>query len=242
MFLRQLRNLLLLLAPALLAVTLAAPTAAHSNIERSDPPEDAVLPTAPDAVHIWFTQELFRREGENQIEVQGPDGARVDAQDVQIDDDDRKHLFVSLAGDLLPGLYTVSWRALSSEDGHPQQGEFTFTVGETTAAITQTSTQTGTQMVETEASTSTATVTSMVGLTATAAATGATSAPVTETVTEASPTATPAEAAQEPTPTVAQEEDTEEAGGGLPCLGSTGLGFAVLALAFAGQKRALWRR
>jgi methionine-rich copper-binding protein CopC len=101
---------------------------AHGEIERSDPAADAVLPAAPAEVHIWFSQELFRREGANMIKVSGPDGARVDGGDTQIDDDDRKHAFVSLQPNLPPGFYTVSWRNLSVEDGHEGSGEFSFTV------------------------------------------------------------------------------------------------------------------
>jgi methionine-rich copper-binding protein CopC len=106
-----------------------APTLrAHGEIERSDPTAGAIIPAAPAEVHIWFTQELFRREGANVIEVRGPDGTRVDQGETQIEDDDRKHAFVSLQPDLPPGLYSVSWRNLSSEDGHEGSGEFSFTV------------------------------------------------------------------------------------------------------------------
>lgn len=104
------------------------PARAHGDIERSDPMADAVIPVAPAEVHIWFSQELFRREGANVIEVSGPDGTRVDGGDTQIDDDDRTHVFVSLQPDLSPGLYTVSWRNLSVEDGHEGSGAFSFTV------------------------------------------------------------------------------------------------------------------
>jgi methionine-rich copper-binding protein CopC len=101
---------------------------AHGEIERSDPAADTVIPAAPAEVHIWFSQELFRREGGNVIEVSGPEGNRVDGGDTRIDDDDRKHAFVSLQPELPPGLYTVSWRNLSVEDGHGGSGEFSFTV------------------------------------------------------------------------------------------------------------------
>jgi hypothetical protein len=62
------------------------------------------------------------------IEVYGPQEDRVDQGETQVDDDDRKHLFVSLEPNLPPGLYTVSWRNLSVEDGHEGSGEFSFTV------------------------------------------------------------------------------------------------------------------
>lgn len=36
---------------------------AHAGYDRSDPPADAVIPEPPAEVHVWFTQEVFRREG-----------------------------------------------------------------------------------------------------------------------------------------------------------------------------------
>jgi methionine-rich copper-binding protein CopC len=110
------------------AFVLGGVARAHGDIERSEPAAEAVIPVAPAEVHIWFNQELFRREGVNVIEVSGPDGTRVDGGDTQIDDDDRKHAFVSLRPELPPGLYMVSWRNLSAEDGHEGSGEFSFTV------------------------------------------------------------------------------------------------------------------
>jgi methionine-rich copper-binding protein CopC len=87
-----------------------------------------VIPEAPAEVHVWFTQELFRRAGANTLEVVGPDGARVDKQDARIDDDDRTHMIVSLQGDLPAGAYTVRWTSLSADDGDADSGEFGFTV------------------------------------------------------------------------------------------------------------------
>jgi copper transport protein len=116
----------LVLFAALLAWTQAA--RAHAAYERSEPAADAVLPAAPAEVHIWFTEELFRRAGANVIEVSGPDGSRVDQGETRIDDDDRTHALVSLQPELSDGLYTVRWRSLSVDDGHEGSGEFSFTV------------------------------------------------------------------------------------------------------------------
>jgi methionine-rich copper-binding protein CopC len=101
---------------------------AHAEYERSEPPAGAVIPEAPDEVHVWFTQELFRRAGANTLEVVGPDGARVDKEDARIDDDDRTHMIVSLQGDLPAGAYTVRWQSLSADDGDADSGEFGFAV------------------------------------------------------------------------------------------------------------------
>lgn len=101
---------------------------AHADYDHADPAADAVLTTAPTQVRIWFTQELFRRQGMNSIEVYAADGARQDLGDTAIDDDDRTLMMVSLAPALPDGVYTVRWHSLSAEDGHEGAGEFTFTV------------------------------------------------------------------------------------------------------------------
>lgn len=104
------------------------PVRAHAEYERSDPAADAILPAAPAEVHIWFSQELFRRAGANVIEVIGPAGSRVDHGETRIDDDDRTHMMVLLQPGLPAGEYTVRWRNLSVDDGHEGGGEFSFTV------------------------------------------------------------------------------------------------------------------
>ncbi len=111
---------------------------AHADLDRSDPAADAVLTTAPTQVQLWFTQELFRRQGQNFIEVYAADGSRQDQGEAVINDDDRTLLTVALPPDLPPGVYTVRWQALSAEDGHDSSGEFTFTVGTVGAGATTT--------------------------------------------------------------------------------------------------------
>lgn len=119
----------LLCTVALLAICLPLSIAlAHAEPEESEPAADAVVTTVPTQVTIWFTQDLFRREGMNRIEVYAADGTRVDQDDPVIDDDNRRLLTVSLQSDLADGEYTVRWFALSSEDGHEGEGEFAFTV------------------------------------------------------------------------------------------------------------------
>lgn len=107
---------------------LATAVLAHADYDRSVPAADEVVLQSPQQVQIWFTQELFRREGQNSLEVYGPDEQRVDLDDAAIDDDDRKLMTVSLQSDLANGLYTVRWGTLSADDGDDAEGEFQFTI------------------------------------------------------------------------------------------------------------------
>jgi methionine-rich copper-binding protein CopC len=101
---------------------------AHAAYLRSIPSVDAVIAASPARVEIWFKQELYRRKGENVILVAGPDGQEVSRGETIIDDDDRTHAWVELRPELPPGTYSVNWKNLSLEDGHPAEGTFAFTV------------------------------------------------------------------------------------------------------------------
>ncbi len=121
---------------ALLAITLAAAlfllvavgAEAHARFLRSKPGPGAVVSKGPNRVDMWFTQDLFRRQGENWILVFGPGGAEVQSGEILIDDDDRHHMWVELKSPLEPGEYRVEWRNLSAEDGDDAEGEFSFTL------------------------------------------------------------------------------------------------------------------
>lgn len=110
---------------------------AHADYARSAPGAGAVIATAPAEVVIWFTQDMFRRQGENWITVFGPNGEEVQSGEAAIDDDDRRQLSVALLPDLPAGEYTVTWRTLSAEDGDDHDGSFNFTL-DPQASVTST--------------------------------------------------------------------------------------------------------
>lgn len=182
---------------------------AHAEYDHSEPAADAVVEAAPTQVRIWFTQELFRRKGVNSIEVESPDGVRVDQNDLSIDDDDRTLAMVSLSPTLSAGAYTVHWSSTSAEDGHEGKGEFTFTI-----ASSETVTETAT--TSTPDKTLAATATS-----------------------EPQPTATdtPAAAATAVPPTVAAVATPAGGGSALPCLGGAMPLVVVLGAVLAGRRR-----
>lgn len=124
--------------------SLSTSVLAHADYDDAVPAAGEVVAQAPQQVQVWFTQELFRREGQNALEVYGPDDQRVDQDDAAIDDDNRKLMTVSLQSDLPNGVYTVRWRTLSADDGDDAEGDFQFTIqaDEPEAEATPTSTST----------------------------------------------------------------------------------------------------
>ncbi len=133
---------------------------AHADYDDAVPAAGEVVSQAPQQVQVWFTQELFRREGQNSLEVYGPDDQKVDQDDAAIDDDNRKLMTVSLQSDLPNGVYTVRWRTLSADDGDDAEGEFQFTIQadepEATPAATSTAAPTATAVPDQSSPTNTA--------------------------------------------------------------------------------------
>ena len=107
--------------------TAALPASAHAQLISSNPSADGVVPDAPGAVTLQFTE---------QIAVQ-PDGIRVLTGDgKRVDLGTASAAGTMATSPLSPGLpdggYVVSWRAVSA-DGHPIRGSFTFSIGQRTA-------------------------------------------------------------------------------------------------------------
>jgi methionine-rich copper-binding protein CopC len=125
-----------LLAAILGGLLWVGPAQAHADYGRSEPGAGAIVSTPPARVDVWFTQALFRRQGENRLRVLGPDGQAVQMGEPQIDDDDRTHMWVQLQPGLAPGVYTVEWRTLSADDGDTDEGQFAFTVDPQAVATT----------------------------------------------------------------------------------------------------------
>ena len=118
----------LIVAAAVLAgaITHVSPTVwAHAFLDHANPAVGSTVRTAPEAVTMWFTQEL--EPAFTTATVTDASGNTVDRGPAQIDPKEPTVLRVALRK-LSPGTYTVSWHALSV-DTHTTTGHFTFTVG-----------------------------------------------------------------------------------------------------------------
>ncbi|MDE0142476.1 MAG: copper resistance protein CopC [Caldilineaceae bacterium] len=219
------RGIAKLLWVALILVTIHYPLSifvhAHADYDSSMPSAGEVVSQAPQQVQVWFTQELFRREGQNDLEVYGPDDQRVDQDDAAIDDDDRKLMSVSLQSDLPNGVYTVRWRTLSADDGDEADGEFQFTIqaDEPAAETSPTTAPTPAPVKAQPPPTNTVESTETQAMTP---------PPISDSEDNASP---PAPASQ------------TEQGPGIPCLGSAAPALLLLGtVVLAGRRRRLIKR
>ncbi len=103
-------------------------TEAHASYVRSEPAFAAELTKAPDRIDLWFSQQLFRRQGANRIRLLDSTGAARLLSEALIDSADRQHLFAEVTEPLPPGRYVVEWTNLSAEDGDDDSGRYPFYV------------------------------------------------------------------------------------------------------------------
>ncbi|WP_432513547.1 copper resistance CopC family protein [Kineococcus sp. SYSU DK001] len=99
----------------------ATPAAAHDRLQSTDPADGAVVEVAPEQVVLTMSATPVALG--TQVQVTGPDGSVVSAGDPRIVD---TAITTTLTGDRPAGTYEVQWRVTSS-DGHPISGGFSFT-------------------------------------------------------------------------------------------------------------------
>ena len=117
------------------------PVSAHALLLRSTPEANAVLEKSPAQVELVFSEPL---EPElSSITVFDSNNLIVDAGDVRVDPSNLFRMTVSMRS-LPDGVYTVTWKVVSSIDGHQTIGTYPFAVGNANAdavkAIQQSST------------------------------------------------------------------------------------------------------
>ncbi|MDR7418204.1 MAG: copper resistance protein CopC [Armatimonadota bacterium] len=117
------RSFVLGLVAVVLAVAVP-PARAHGVLERSLPSANTVIESAPERIVLWFSEPvdpLFSR-----AVLTDAGGTRRGGSPVV--SANRRQITVA-AGALPRGVYTVTWRVLSTSDGHITTGAFAFAIG-----------------------------------------------------------------------------------------------------------------
>lgn len=99
--------------------------AAHANLERAEPAPNSRLATAPEAIHLWFSEPV--EPSFSKIELRDGSGAVAPTNPTEFAESN--HQMALRPGDLPDGVYTVSWRVVSATDGHPTTGSYPITIG-----------------------------------------------------------------------------------------------------------------
>ncbi|GAA0408580.1 copper resistance CopC family protein [Micromonospora gifhornensis] len=116
----------LLAATALLAAP-ASPAYAHNVLRKATPAQDAELTKAPTKVTLDFLQKL--NPAFTTVTLSDADKQPVATSEPEVDG---TKATVTIDSPLPNGVYTVAYRVVSN-DGHPVQGSYKFTVADPTA-------------------------------------------------------------------------------------------------------------
>ena len=121
------------------ALALAAPASAHDEIVSSTPAADEQLTAAPEEVVLTFSNNLLSLDGNTGAAMTVIDDAGKDwvAGDPVVAADT---LTVPLQSDMPNGSYDVTWKVVSS-DGHPTDGEYSFSIAVEEAPATPEATE-----------------------------------------------------------------------------------------------------
>lgn len=111
-----------------LTLTVAAPRAAwaHAHLVRSAPAANAHVATSPRMLQFWFSEAA--EASMTTITVTGPNGSHASLGGVKADAGDPLLLVATIDTPLPAGKYTVTWRTVAKDDGHPSNGSFSFVV------------------------------------------------------------------------------------------------------------------
>lgn len=96
---------------------------AHAKLVSADPAPDSSV-ASPKSITLKFNEALAKNFSSFKI----TDGGGKAISLMQMDAKDGQSLTAMPNGSLPPGHYTVSWTAVSSDDGHKMAGTYSFTV------------------------------------------------------------------------------------------------------------------
>jgi hypothetical protein len=108
---------------SLIALFGAGQALAHASLKTADPAPNATV-AAPKMIRLLFSEEIAKKF--STFTLTDTDGNPVPT--MSMDSQNAKGLAAMPAMPLAPGLYTVSWIAVSTDDGHKTMGTFSFTV------------------------------------------------------------------------------------------------------------------
>ena len=122
---RAVRMLVVASVATLALVAMAGVAHAHANLLSSDPAGGSTVQTAPTQLTLNYSEEPDPQL--SHVELLNGSGATVDTGAPTLQG--QKTLVVPITGDMPDGVYTVSWSAVSVDDGHTTTDSFSFGVG-----------------------------------------------------------------------------------------------------------------
>jgi len=111
------------MALALLGCICSVEAQAHAKLVSADPAPNATV-SAPQVIRLEFSEEIAKSFSMFRV-------ARADGSPVRLAaaaGGDAKSLAAAPSARLTAGVYTVSWTAVATDDGHKTSGRYHFTV------------------------------------------------------------------------------------------------------------------
>jgi copper resistance protein C len=112
-----------LVAMAAAAMLWSGLASAHAGLVSAEPAPNATV-GAPMNIHLQFNEEIVAKF--SSFRLTDTDGNAVPMMSMKARD--AKSLDAMPTSKLAPGLYTITWTAVSTDDGHKTTGTFSFTV------------------------------------------------------------------------------------------------------------------
>lgn len=105
-----------------LALAPALPATAHTDLVSTNPADGQTVDNPPEQVRLRFVEDIL--DGGARVVARDEEGVNVAVGQPRVDG---TVLSVSWPSTADSGRYTVAWRAVS-DDGHPLEGQFVFTI------------------------------------------------------------------------------------------------------------------
>ena len=109
---------------AVMALISASPAFAHAGLVESTPAKDATV-AAPKTIKLTFSEKIDPASSGIQLSMGDGMGVSTAAASVSADG---KTLTARTTSPFMAGKWTLSWHALSADDGHGTQGSYSFTI------------------------------------------------------------------------------------------------------------------
>ena len=123
---RYFRFLLLIITIGCL-LTGPIPAQAHANLERSEPPNNAVLSESPHQILLWFSETVGVRF--SSMRLLDMNGRTIEGLRISQDPAQPRQLIIEVPP-LTQGIYSLNWKTLSTSDGHDTQGLLVFGINQ----------------------------------------------------------------------------------------------------------------
>lgn len=122
----------ILLAAFVLLLVGATPAWAHSELERSDPPNGGVIAVGRSTFTLWYTEAISAEA--SSFELRTSDGQPV-AMKASVSDANDVGIVRLTTQPLAKATYELDWKVLASDDGHTTHGSVVFGVGTRPAVV-----------------------------------------------------------------------------------------------------------